>query len=396
MLAYLAELHDRSTYPAEVPLPYPFETPGSGYAGGKCFGPWDTVHVALDAIALGRLPHALHQIKNIFALQESNGFLPGLIYYLGSRVFLGQLKENISVYWDSNSGWPPVWTPLVDKYVELTNDTDLLDQAYRILVRQIDWFEKNRSAEPFGFFYRDILDRNWESGVDEGVRFDNLSSSAKLTCVDATSHVWALYDAALSWGQRLGKSINDYSKKRENIKDSVQTKLFDHETGFFYDIWIMERKGFKTGAFEGFWPLVVGLANESQAERVIDENLLNPLRFFTPHPISTVAKNDPVFENRMWRGPAWNSMTYWAAVGCMRYGRADAAKKLLEAALDKSAVQFDRTGTIWEFYDPDGGPPENLKRKPDTQDKIPCRDYTGHNPLCAMASLWQAASEMTD
>lgn len=83
--------------------------------------------------------------------------------------------------------------------------------------------------------------------------------------------------------------------------------------------------------------MVVGAATPEQGRRVIDEWLMRPDRFFTPHPISTVAKSDPKFELRMWRGPVWNSMTYWAARGALHYDRPQAARKLLEAALDNSA-----------------------------------------------------------
>jgi len=145
--------------------------------------------------------------------------------------------------------------------------------------------------------------------------------------------------------------------------------------------------------FEGMWPLAVGAAAEDQAARAIEENLLAPERFFTAHPIATVARSDPRFALRMWRGPAWNSMTHWAARGCVRYGRPDAARRLLEAALDASAREFRRTGTIWEFYHPDGGRPEDLERKPGRPQKGPSRDYLGHNPLLAMARLWRATAK---
>jgi hypothetical protein len=95
----------------------------------------------------------------------------------------------------------------------------------------------------------------------------------------------------------------------------------------------------------------------------------------------------------MWRGPAWNSMTYWAARGCLRYGRRDAASRLLERALDASAAQFERTGTIWEFYDALGGQPELVQRKPHTPFNAPCRDYLGHNPLIAMARMYDGVQE---
>jgi hypothetical protein len=111
-------------------------------------------------------------------------------------------------------------------------------------------------------------------------------------------------------------------------------------------------------------------------------------RFFTPHPIATVAASDPEFELRMWRGPVWNSMTYWAARGAVAYDRRKAARALLGAALDDSAAQFNRTHTIWEFYHPRAEHPEDLKRKPQTKRNEPFTDYLGHNPLLAMARLW--------
>jgi putative isomerase len=136
------------------------------------------------------------------------------------------------------------------------------------------------------------------------------------------------------------------------------------------------------------WPLVTGAATPEQANRYIDRYLLNPQVFLTAHPIATVGRRDPKFELRMWRGPAWNSMSYWAARACLNYGRKDAAKLILEKALDDSAKQFARTGTIWEFYNPLGSKPEDLQRKPTTKYNVPCRDYLGHNPLLAMARLY--------
>ena len=59
------------------------------------------------------------------------------------------------------------------------------------------------------------------------------------------------------------------------------------------------------------------------------------------------------------------------------------------AALDDTAAQFDRTGTIWEYFHPTGGHPEDLARKPQTKRNQPWTDYLGHNPLFATARLWQ-------
>ena len=90
--------------------------------------------------------------------------------------------------------------------------------------------------------------------------------------------------------------------------------------------------------FESIWPLVSGAASPEQSNRYINSYLLNPDVFFTAHLLATVGRHDPKFELRMWRGPAWNSMTYWSARGCLNYGRRDAARRILERALDDSAL----------------------------------------------------------
>jgi neutral trehalase len=200
-----------------------------------------------------------------------------------------------------------------------------------------------------------------------------------------------MYDHAARWSRQLGQAPDAWEEKANALRQFIQSELWDPGSGFFYDRWCVQEPGRRHLAFEGMWPVVTGAATKEQALRVIDEHLLNPNEFFAPHPITTVALSDPKFELRMWRGPAWNCMTYWAARGCLRYGRADAAQRLLERALDATALQFERTGTIWEFYHPAQGDPESLFRKASGR-RTPCRDYLGHNPLFAMVDLWRKCS----
>jgi putative isomerase len=200
--------------------------------------------------------------------------------------------------------------------------------------------------------------------------------------------MYLAYEHAARWSRTLKEPDAAWERKANALRDFIRAELWDAESGFFYDRWTVRDPRRRHLAFEGMWPVVVGAATREQAARVIDEHLLNPDEFFAPHPIATVALSDPKFSLRMWRGPAWNCMTYWAARGCARYDRPDAARRLLEAALDDTAVQFERTGTIWEFYHPRGGDPGTLARKPKGR-RTPCRDYLGHNPLFAMTDLWR-------
>ncbi|MGD0113470.1 MAG: trehalase family glycosidase, partial [Armatimonadota bacterium] len=379
LLAYVAELHERSIKPPAYPFPYPWEEIGPGYWGAPAFGHWDIVHQIIDSLP-GEPEHAKNQILNNLAAQQDDGLVPGVVW-------MGSGKGR----WSSDTGHPPVWPVAVQDYFDMYGSTELLATCFEALTRQIGWFERVRKAEDGGFFYTDILNHSWESGVDEGVRFDDIATGS-YACVDATAHVYWMYQSAARWATILGTGASEFNEKADGLREFMQDKLYSEETGLFYDIWAASDPTKRRLAYEGMWPMVVGAATEEQAQRVIDENLLDPDRFFTDHPISTVGVSEPKFELRMWRGPAWNSMTYWAARGCLEYGRKDGAEVLLERALDSTAAQFDRTGQIFEFYHPFGDDPVKVQRKPHTSHNEPSRDYLGHNPVMAMARLWEKLS----
>ena len=361
MLDYVAALHERSVHPAEHHWPHPWEEIGPGYCYGPAFGHWDIVHQAIDQ--LGTNPeHAANQLRNLLAVQQDDGFLPGAIYFKDDKPWWGTWTH------------PPVW-PLA---VNMLGDAALQQELAPKLVAQLGWFERNRRADDgIGFFYADITERQWESGVAESIRFDD-ALRERLSCVDATSHLYACYDAAARW-----TGEEHYATQAQRLATFIQTELHDPETGWFHDAWPT-----RCLSFEGMWPMVVGAATDRQAWGVL-KALLDPNKFYGSHPIRTVAATETKREKRMWRGPAWNSMTLWAAGGCIRLGHPEAARPLLEAALDNSAHWFDITGTIWEFYDAEGENPRLVSRKPHTPFNRPSPDYLGHNPLLAMAQLWE-------
>ena len=389
MLRYLAALHERGTHPPAPPFEFEWEDLGPGYGYGPAFGNWDLVHEMIDELP-SYPQHVRRQLLNDLRLQLPDGFLPGSVYMPGSPSAPGAVAapQGQPAFDRGTQSHPPIWVVAADDYLNRTDDQSLRRECFERLKRQIGWFEAHRRAEPAGFFYNDILLHKWESGVDDGVRFDNTTTGPK-ACIDATCHVYWLYEHAARWARQLGEDDQPWRGRAEALAEFVRTKLWDEASGYFYDSWAMSDPKLRTAAFEGIWPVVVGIATPGQAQRVIDGWMLNPRRLFSPHPIATVGVEDPKFSLRMWRGPVWNSMTYWAARGCVRYGRPDAARALLGAALDDTAAQYDRTGTLWEYFHPLGGHPEDLQRKPYTKRNQPWPDYLGHNPLFAMARLWE-------
>lgn len=382
LFQYTVELHRRGTHPPAAPFPYAWEEVGVGYCYGPAFGHWDIVHIILDALPFQPI-HAKNQILNNLQLQGPDGMLPGTIWL-----------QDEEVRWSTVTGHPPLWPAAVQEYYEWYGDLDTLQKAYTCLLRQIDWFEKNRSAGN-GFYYSDLFNHSWESGVDDGIRFDWVRSQPQ-ACVDATAHVFQLYDVAVRWASLLNENTfltETFMDRADHLKGVIQNRLFDEETGMFHDDETVGNPDRRHLTVEGIWPIVVGAATRKQAQRVVDEHLLNPSRFWTRHPIPSVAMEDPGFEWRMWRGASWNSMAYWAARGCIRYGYRETARRILERALDATSTQFHRTGTVWEFYHPDAGDPLEVERKPYTEHNHPCKDYVGHSPLLAMGYLWSVLTD---
>ncbi len=379
MLAYVADLHGRSVRDdLHGVFPHPWEEIGSGYCYGPAFGHWDIIHQCHDTV-LGSPEHAERQLENTLSLQNENGRMPPIFRLVDGEVSLHNPKTT----------HPPVSALLVERLVEAGIDPGLRQRCLPHAVKQLGWYDAERAADGGGYGYADLtMHGSFESGVDDGVRFLSGPSDKLVPFVDASSHAYLLLDSIARWAE--GEQAEEAAERAETLAGFIRGNLWHESLGLFVDGFRTEEENPPLG-LEGMWPLVVGAASEAQANRFIDGWLLDPERFFGVHPCRTVALGSPGYEMRMWRGPAWNSMTMWAAKGCLRYGRRDAAASILEAALDASARQFDRTGTIFEFYHPDGEPAESVARKPYARDAAnqPCRDYLGHNPLIAMARLWQ-------
>lgn len=248
LLLHVAELHEKSIREPRGPLMLPWEEIGPGYLL-RAFGHWDIVHQVLDTLAW--MPgHARNQLMNLLHLQLPDGMLPALVTFpAGTAVVHTGVTH------------PPVWPVAVSEYYDATGDTDLLLKALDAAERQIRWFEENRKAEDGGFYYSDIINKRWESGVDDGVRFSH-EVNRPVSLVDATAHVAMLYEHAVCWCERVGKRDGRMSDRAKELREFMRCRMFDVQTGFFHDAHVVGNPETRTLSLEGFWPLVAGAASE--------------------------------------------------------------------------------------------------------------------------------------
>lgn len=185
-----------------------------------------------------------------------------------------------------------MWVVSVDAYVDATGDVGLLRECLEALRRQIGWFERERALPGGGFYYLDVTTGPWESGMDEGIRYDRRPAAAAAS-IDFSSHVYMMYDHAARWSRTLGPPHAAWEEKAEALGRFIREEMWDPRSGFFYDSWTVREPARRHLAFEGIWPVMTGAATQEQAARVIDEHLLNPQEFFARHPIATVARATP-------------------------------------------------------------------------------------------------------
>ena len=189
LLHYVVELHEKGLHSPFSYLPYMWEDIAPGQFKGGVFGNWDTLHIAWNHVYCAS-GHAKDQIFNILSLQGEDGFLPGSLFL-----------DEIQFKWNSNVTFPPLWPIILQEYYQETQDDKVLKKAYPLLVKQLQWFENNRQTPEGGFYYIDILDQICESGVENSPRFIPIGNAENIACIDATSHIYSMYEHASCWSK---------------------------------------------------------------------------------------------------------------------------------------------------------------------------------------------------
>ena len=383
LLVWNSAQQDRAIFPPNNLFDDLWVEIGPGYVIGDqthvpSFGHWDLVQTAMNALPYAP-EYAKVQLKHYLSVMYPDGMLPGTLWGIrGSENNDIRLPRTPLQY-----SHPPFWQEFVSDYYAKTGDKEFLAHAFEKGKLNYHWWKQERSALEGGFYYVDIVKRWWESGVDAGVRWDNVDGQAH-ACIDASCHIYSLVNRLAQWAEILGEDPSFYRKEAETNKAFINTELWDEETGFFYDVLPCRGQKEKVMTIAGFWPLAFGIATEDQQKKLM-EHLLNPKKFFTVHPIPSVAIDEEKFCHSYWRGPSWTGPAYWILRGMNRSGLKKEAQMIGEKILNGVNYHFEKDHTVYEFYPPMDHDLCKLGRNPLVKTaQGPCHDYLGHNPLNAL------------
>lgn len=315
---------------------------------------WDSWKHA-SATALFNPELAKNEIRCLFDYQAENGMIPD---------YVSRFKERIN--WRDTK--PPLAAWAVMNVYENTGDKAFVEEMFDKLYKYHQWWYTDRDHDKngvceYGSTDGTLIAAAWESGMDNGVRFDEAemlknepenawSMNQENICLNSFLYAEKGYLAMMA--QMLGKNelADKLTQEAKALKEHIQTKMFDPETGFFYDTRIGTGEFIKVMGAECWLPLWAGIATPEQARQVLDK-MLDPTKFNSTVPLGTLEISHLRFcpTRGYWRGPVWIDQVYFGVMGLRKYGFDKEADMFVRKYI-ANAQGLLTDGPIHENYNP--------------------------------------------
>ena len=310
---------------------------------------WDSAFHAL-AFATYNGEMAKNALRAVLAQQRADGFIPCMM----------------NPYGQSLDTQPQVLAWGVWEVYKKTGDKAFLQECVGALDGYLTWDKNNRDTNGNGLleWYSNPADTDCkcgESGQDNSPRFE---FGENMDAVDFS--VFQSHDA--EYLAKIYEELGDFESAEKwrnySVKmcELINEYLWDEESGIYYDR-LLSGKPTKVLTPSCFFPMFVGAPSKEQVEKMVkvltDKELL-----WTELPIPSVAKNNELYSTDMWRGGVWLNINYFVARGLKKYGYNELADELIAKILDAVNKWYKKTGSIYEFYDPENKiPPYQCERK---------------------------------
>jgi len=227
----------------------------------------------------------------------------------------------------------------------------------------------------------------WQNDVMIGVdndpctyfRPDRSSASIYLNCL-----MYKELNAMVYLAEKLnfGEIAQQYKTDAENLKLAIQKNCWDERDGFFYSV-DLNLKPINTdkwayhggaprdwdcliqriGVWSGFLAMWADIATPEQAKRMVEEHYKNTKTFNAPYGVRTLSKLEKMYNLKAsgnpssWLGPIWGISNYMTWRGLVKYGFKNEAKELASKTIIMFGKDFEKSGTLHEYYQPENGEP---------------------------------------
>jgi hypothetical protein len=311
---------------------------------------WDSVFHALGNRHIS-IKLACDTIHSIFEFQREDGF----ISHMAGPAESSPITQ------------PPVIAWGAYELYKSGADARFLKENYERLKAYLKWNMENRD-ENHNMLFEWITNEGDpanpcdECGMDNSPRFDAYET---MDCIDFSCYMASEARAM----EQIARSIDmpdealAWAALYKRMVDAINERLWDEESGFYYDR--IEKNGElkKVKSVASFLALFAGICDGRRA-RIMVEKLTDPDLFWSPFPVPTISRDDPCYGTDMWRGPVWINFNYFILKGLSDYGYRELHDALLSKTIDTIARWYMHEGVIFEFFDSECRVnPKKLNRK---------------------------------
>ncbi|MBO5934238.1 MAG: hypothetical protein J6Q94_01980 [Clostridia bacterium] len=310
---------------------------------------WDSVFHAIGHRHLD-FNVAQELILALFDVQRADGFIP----HMARPDYISDVTQPPVIAWGA-------WL-----VYEKSGDKDFLKSVLEKNKAFLLWCRDNRrktDKELYSWHTNpELNNRCDESGMDNSPRFD---TDSDLLAIDFSCYM----ANEARFMKKIADELSDketsefFGSWYEKIKADINSTLWCEADGFYYDFDITENCFSKVQSVASFLPVFAGICDDKQCRKLI-EHLENPDEFGTEFPVPSISKKDRTFGSDMWRGPVWINYNYMISKGLSDYAYDDLSRKIEDKTLSVVDEWYNRTGTVYEFYDSENRiPPFCFNRK---------------------------------
>ncbi len=333
--------------------------PSYSYKWFHGFWAWDSWK---HAAALARFDSELakEQVRAMYNFQNDRGMIADCVYRDTSIE-----KHNYRNTKPPLSAWA-VWLIYSED-----RDIEFLKEIFPKIEKQHKWWYEERDHDrdgicEYGSTDGTLIAAKWESGMDNGVRFDrskllkNSESAWSLDqeSVDLNSYLYAekIFLSRMAVAINKNPLSESYIKDAAALKIKIREQFFDPETGWFYDTSMDGGEFIRVIGCEGWIPLWAEAATFKQAEK-LKAKMTDPAHFNGHVPLQTLSFEDPEFnpEKGYWRGPVWLDQAYFGVIGLLNYGFEKDASILKAKLINNTEGVTEPGKSLRENYNPRTG-----------------------------------------
>lgn len=368
---------------------------------------WDSALIALG-LSHFDLPRAQTEIRALLSGQWQDGMVPSVVYHsIPSDYFptpqFWQIENSLSAPPVPTTGitQPPLLATVVRRIHNRYPTPDFVQEIFPALVNWHRWLHTDRDVDGSGLA---CIIHPWESGTDDSPRwlhlFERIEPEALpefqrgdtryvaaterpnrteyerfIYLIDifrklnyAPSELLArspflaqdiLFNAILFRADEdlraLALSIDQPTDEIDawlrRVQRNFNPRFWDENASLYYDFDMRSEKPIPVNTASAFLPLFAGLPSKQQAQRLIEEHLLNPAEYAPDgevrYWITTTAQTEPTWEpRRYWRGPVWIIMNWFIIEGLRRYGYDQLAD-----VIRQDSLRLIEASGFREYYD---------------------------------------------